>query len=197
MLHVTGGKTVAAISASQRQGPPSSPRVSAWSFATATHVTSAARTNLPRVERDLRLLLSRPCLPQRALPISGEMAHPHHLPHLGLPTTAASIHSSHLFPTHASTMASLPDIAVKFRAAANRSRLPEPLRLFAYVFETDANDLAWYDEVYNVITSSDPDHLSAQHWFGSTAFIRTVNLIATVHQLEQPTDAGTLCSLPQ
>ncbi|KAK0659691.1 hypothetical protein DIS24_g3850 [Lasiodiplodia hormozganensis] len=86
-------------------------------------------------------------------------------------------------------MASLPGIAVKFRAAANRSRLPEPLRLFAYVFETDANDLAWYDEVYNVITSSDPDHLSAQHWFGSTAFIRTVNLIATVHQLEQPTDA--------
>ncbi|KAL0254663.1 hypothetical protein SLS55_010143 [Diplodia seriata] len=97
-------------------------------------------------------------------------------------------------------MAALPrgaDAVVKLRAAANRSRLPEPLRLFAYVFDVDTEELPWYDEVYSVITSSEPAYRPAQSWFGETAFIRTVNLIDSMHQMEAPQESTADMSIKQ
>lgn len=85
-------------------------------------------------------------------------------------------------------MAALPrgsDAVVKFRTAANRSRLPEPLRLFAFLLEADTDELQWYDGAYGVITASGPDSRPAQKWFGDTHFIRTVNLTTALDQLEK------------
>lgn len=90
-------------------------------------------------------------------------------------------------------MAALPrgsDAVVKFRTAANRSRLPEPLRLFAFLLEADTDELQWYDGAYGVITASGPDSRPAQKWFGDTHFIRTVNLTTALDQLEKEDPAG-------
>ncbi|OJD34221.1 2-5a-dependent ribonuclease [Diplodia corticola] len=110
------------------------------------------------------------------------------------------MHTGHLFPTSISAMTALPkgtDAVVRFRTASNRSKLPEPIRMFAYAFEVETDELPWYDEVYNVITASDPDYRPAQAWFGETPFIRTVNLINSMHQLEEPQDSTADLSIRQ
>ncbi|EOD45572.1 hypothetical protein UCRNP2_7710 [Neofusicoccum parvum UCRNP2] len=98
-----------------------------------------------------------------------------------------------MFPAYASanTVPRGGDAVVKFRTAANRSRLPEPLRLFAYILQANTTDLQWYDEAYGVITAGGIDSRLPQTWFGSTDFIRTVNLITALDQLESDDAAGT------
>lgn len=124
----------------------------------------------------------------------------HRLPQMGPPVAAAdpSTSSAQMFPGLASV--SVPrggDAVVKYRTAANRSRLPEPLRLFAYILEADSTELQWYDEAYGVITTAGLESRLPQTWFGLTDFIRTVNLIAALDQLESHDPAGTRTSLSQ
>ncbi|KAH7038500.1 hypothetical protein B0J12DRAFT_255647 [Macrophomina phaseolina] len=84
------------------------------------------------------------------------------------------------------------DVVVRFRTAANRSRLPEPLRLFAYIFEAEPDQWQWYDEAYGVIAATATDSRPAQRWFGDTQFIRTVNMMTALDQLENEDPAGEL-----
>lgn len=115
---------------------------------------------------------------------------------MGLPVVAADHSRSGLFPplpTHmAAALPRASDVVVRFRTAANRSRLPEPLRLFAYIFEAETDQWQWYDEAYGVIAATATDSRPAQRWFGDTQFIRTVNLMTALDQLENEDPAGIL-----